>query len=76
MHAAHHQFEFGREPLLADNVDRPVIADLPGRQGGNHTRAAGAETQNHLLAKVFRAHRIGCGQKGLIDPHRGGPGKS
>ncbi len=75
MHAAHHQFEIGREPLLADNVDGAVIADLPGGQGGDDTRAVGAEAEDELFAEIFRADRIGRGQKRLIDAHGGSAGQ-
>ena len=74
VHAAHDEFEFGGEPLLADNVDRTVIADLSRGQGSDDTRASGAEAENHLLAEIFRADRVGRGQEGLIDAHGGSAG--
>ncbi len=67
--AAHHEFEIGRKPLLADDVDGSVIADLSGGQGGDDARTSDAEAEDDLLAEILRAHRVRRSEKWLIDAH-------
>lgn len=69
--ATHHKFEFGGKPLLTDDIDRTIIADLSGGQGRDDTRAAGAESKDHLLAEIFGTDGVGSSKEWLIDSHRG-----
>ncbi len=69
VHAAHDEFEVGRKPLLADDVDGAVIADLSSWQSGDDPGAARLKSEDDLLAEIFSADRIGRGEKWLIDAH-------
>jgi hypothetical protein len=71
VHTAHYDFELGGKPLLTDDVDGAVIANLSGGQRGDHARAAGTEAEDDLFAEILGANGIWRCEKRLIDAHGG-----